>query len=121
MTFTIYVIFSCVGDLTAFIHSLLCSKNCPMCRPEHYNNDSLLKLGSTKNDLATRYCAMLRDIVEMNALDFSRETKFYGDDGDRQLPFDVEAYVLVRILEELDVQPTEFHTEQFVTNEFVAV
>ena len=77
-----------------------------MCRPEHYNNDSLLKLGSTKNDLATRYCAMLRDIVEMNALDFSRETKFYGD---RQLQFDVEAYVLVRMLEELDVRPTEFH------------
>ena len=54
-------------------------------------------------------------MMEGDALEFSCVTTFYGD---RQLQFNVAAYILVSMLQGLELVASKWHTEQFATAQF---
>lgn len=117
--FTIYVLYSCFQDISAFIHFLMCSKNCPMCNTGFWaDGSSMLKLGSTKHNVTKRYCEFLALMIAEGAVDFGKEVKLYGG---RQMQFNVEAYILIRMLKVLEVKSVEFHTEMFRSDEYAVV
>ena len=78
----------------------------------------MLKLGSTKHNVTKRYCEFLALMISQGAVDFGKEVKLYGD---RQMQFNVEAYILIRMLEVLEVKSVEFHTEMFRSDEYAVV
>ena len=117
--FTIYVLYSCFQDISASIHFLMCIKNCPMCNTGFWvDGSSMLKLGSTTHNVTKRYSEFLALMISEGAIDFGKEDKLHGD---RQMQFNVEAYILIRMLEVLEVKSVEFHTEIFRSNEYAVM
>ena len=78
--FAVYIMYTCFDDISAFVHFLLCSKNCPMCESSFFNGQCMLKIGSTTHTVLKRYCALLSKLLKDGTLlGCGKEVFIYGD------------------------------------------